>query len=88
LPRLDQNAEGKRLYRIRGQPPSLIHVPSGCPFHPRCDYAHLPEPCATLVPELRAIDELDHVAACHFAEAVAGTRPDDVRPTAAPTMPT
>src|SRR5437867_4379546 len=42
LPRLDQNAEGMRLYRIRGQPPSLIHVPTGCAFHPRCDYAQLP----------------------------------------------
>ena len=85
LPRLDQNAEGKRLYRIRGQPPSLIHVPPGCAFHPRCDYAQVPEPCATLLPELRSIDELDHLAACHFAERVAGTRPDDVRPAATPT---
>ena len=85
LPRLDQNADGKRLYRIRGQPPSLIHVPPGCSFHPRCDYAHVPEPCATVVPELRSVDELDHTVACHFAETVAGTRPDDVRPTAAPT---
>ena len=62
---------------------SLIHVPPGCAFNPRCDYAQLPEPCASSEPELRSIDELDHQAACHFAEKVAGTRPDDVRPTAA-----
>jgi oligopeptide/dipeptide ABC transporter ATP-binding protein len=85
LPRLDQNAEGMRLYRIRGQPPSLIHVPPGCAFHPRCDFAKAPEPCATVEPELRSIDELDHQAACHFAETVSGTNPDDVRPAAAPT---
>jgi peptide/nickel transport system ATP-binding protein len=80
LPRLDQSGEGVRLYRIRGQPPSLIHVPPGCAFHPRCDFAQLPEPCATLVPEARSIDELDHRAACHFAESVAGTTPDELRP--------
>ncbi len=34
LPRLD--AELERLAPIPGQPPSLIDVPSGCPFHPRC----------------------------------------------------
>ena len=47
LPRLDTGERSERLYRIKGQPPSLIFVPSGCPFHPRCDYAQLPEPCAT-----------------------------------------
>jgi oligopeptide/dipeptide ABC transporter ATP-binding protein len=83
LPRLDQSAEGMRLYRIRGQPPSLIHVPSGCAFHPRCDFAQLEEPCATLVPEARSIDELEHTSACHFAESVVGTTPEDLRPAAA-----
>jgi peptide/nickel transport system ATP-binding protein len=33
---------------IPGSPPDLRHVPSGCPFHPRCAFA-LPE-CATDVP--------------------------------------
>jgi oligopeptide/dipeptide ABC transporter ATP-binding protein len=84
LPRLDQNAEGTRLYRIRGQPPSLIFVPSGCAFHPRCEFARLPEPCSSLVPELRSVDELDHVAACHFAEEVATKTPEDMRPAVAP----
>src|ERR1700690_940509 len=34
IPRLDTAKES--LTPIRGQPPDLIHVPSGCAFHPRC----------------------------------------------------
>ena len=30
---------GEELHPIPGLPPSLIHVPSGCSFHPRCPYA-------------------------------------------------
>ena len=70
----------RQLYRIRGQPPSLIFVPPGCPFHPRCDFARLPDPCSTAVPALRSIDRLDHVSACHFAEEAAAKVPDDLRP--------
>ncbi len=29
----------ERLHPITGQPPSLINLPSGCKFHPRCPYA-------------------------------------------------
>jgi peptide/nickel transport system ATP-binding protein len=36
LPRL--NSSGGRLDQIPGQPPSLLNPPSGCPFHPRCEY--------------------------------------------------
>jgi oligopeptide/dipeptide ABC transporter ATP-binding protein len=70
LPRVDREERDQRLYRIKGQPPSLLHVPSGCAFHPRCDYAQLPEPCQTQRPELRATDPM-HLAACHFAEDLA-----------------
>ncbi|HYA49722.1 MAG TPA: ABC transporter ATP-binding protein, partial [Streptosporangiaceae bacterium] len=38
MPRLDRTRM-ERLLSIRGTPPSLINVPAGCPFHPRCDYA-------------------------------------------------
>ncbi len=30
---------GRRLPSIRGSVPALSDVPSGCPFHPRCEYA-------------------------------------------------
>jgi peptide/nickel transport system ATP-binding protein len=38
MPRLDRE-RSERLLPIKGTPPSLINVPSGCPFHPRCAYA-------------------------------------------------
>ena len=82
LPRLDENADGARLHRIKGQPPSLIFVPPGCAFHPRCEFAQLPEPCATEVPALRPIDSLGHKTACHFAEALRDVSRQDLLMTA------
>ena len=66
LPRVD-GRRSERLNRIIGQPPSLIRLPSGCAFHPRCDDRRLPEPCATQIPPLRDIGG-GHLSACHFAE--------------------
>jgi peptide/nickel transport system ATP-binding protein len=37
MPRLDRD-RSERLLPIAGTPPSLINVPSGCPFHPRCAF--------------------------------------------------
>jgi len=34
VPRLDEKDE--RLYQIEGQPPSLLNLPAGCRFAPRC----------------------------------------------------
>jgi oligopeptide/dipeptide ABC transporter ATP-binding protein len=68
LPRVDQGDKEDRLYRIKGQPPSLIFVPPGCAFHPRCDYAHLPAPCSTEVPVLREVLSAGHLSSCHFAD--------------------
>jgi oligopeptide/dipeptide ABC transporter ATP-binding protein len=79
LPRLDEDRSDVRLHRIKGQPPSLVHVPPGCAFNPRCEFARCPEPCSTELPQLRAIGELDHLAACHFSEEVAKLRPDDLK---------
>ncbi len=56
--------EKSELCPIKGQPPSLIDVPPGCAFSPRCPYAQ--ERCFTEEPELRAVDG-GHKAACHFA---------------------
>jgi peptide/nickel transport system ATP-binding protein len=39
IPRLDRPKPG-RLPTIRGLPPSLIDLPTGCSFIPRCDHAH------------------------------------------------
>ncbi len=54
MPRLDE-ARLERLLPIPGTPPSLIHVPSGCPFHPRCRYADSPRAQPDRVPELREV---------------------------------
>ena len=42
LPRLDHRARGTPLFRIEGQPPSLVHRPTGCAFHPRCPFQRYP----------------------------------------------
>jgi oligopeptide/dipeptide ABC transporter ATP-binding protein len=65
LPRLDRGRE-HQLHRIPGQPPSLIFLPTGCSFHPRCAYADLDGPCPTDKPVPIALAE-GHVSACHFA---------------------
>jgi peptide/nickel transport system ATP-binding protein len=38
MPRLDRTRQ-ERLQPIAGQPPSLINVPKGCVFNPRCAYS-------------------------------------------------
>jgi len=65
LPRL--NASGGRLEQIPGQPPSLLNPPSGCPFHPRCEYTM--DICRRELPELeRSVVGEDHLFRCHLDE--------------------
>jgi peptide/nickel transport system ATP-binding protein len=59
---LDEKQE--RLRPIKGSPPSLIFVPKGCPFHPRCPYVM--DICKTEVPVLEA-EEYPHASACHLS---------------------
>ena len=56
-----------RLYAIPGQPPSLINLPSGCPFRPRCEFASqvTDNRCATEYPDLRE-EQPSHSARCHL----------------------
>ena len=84
LPRVDDEAEDHRLRPIEGSPPSLIHVPPGCAFHPRCSFRRL-ETCSIERPHLVSHGDVDggHRAACHFAEEVAGVEPTDLRRTVA-----
>jgi peptide/nickel transport system ATP-binding protein len=65
MPRLDR-MRTERLRPIKGAPPSLINVPSGCPFHPRCPYADLQGVCVTDRPPLIDLGA-GHYSACHFA---------------------
>jgi len=80
LPRVDRGSRAERLYRIKGQPPSLIRVPPGCAFHPRCPLARLPDPCTTERPDLYTVTGgTEHRAACHFHEELAGVSADDLK---------
>ena len=66
MPRLDR-ARTSRLLPIRGTPPSLINVPSGCPFHPRCEYTGMNNGrCVQEVPLLRPVGP-GHMVACHLS---------------------
>jgi oligopeptide/dipeptide ABC transporter ATP-binding protein len=52
-----------RLKPIQGQPPSLINLPSGCSFHPRCPFVM--DQCVTEVPPLRQVaGSPTHRSAC------------------------
>ena len=57
--------EKKELTPIAGNPPSLINLPSGCPFAPRCPYAL--DICHEQMPE-RLVTETGHYSVCHFAD--------------------
>jgi peptide/nickel transport system ATP-binding protein len=66
MPRLDRTRQA-RLTPIAGQPPSLIHVPRGCVFNPRCRFIdRVPgKRCTTEHPEL--VETADnHEVRCHI----------------------
>jgi peptide/nickel transport system ATP-binding protein len=65
ISRLDSSSK-ERLQPIRGLPPSLIFVPPGCAFHPRCPYAF--DRCRKEVPQLLPVDG-HHASACHLSLA-------------------
>ena len=60
---LPKSGNRERLVAIEGQPPTIVHMPPGCPFSNRCAYAT--EACRQSVPELKPIDE-HHMTACHI----------------------
>jgi len=59
--------KGADLATIRGLPPSLLAIPPGCPFHPRCPYAQ--PVCQSLVPPPVGLGG-GRESACHFAREV------------------
>jgi peptide/nickel transport system ATP-binding protein len=68
MPRVDREVR-ERLVPIPGTPPSLINLPSGCSFHPRCGFAGLDGiPCTTVEPKL--LSNGSHPAACHLPPEV------------------
>ncbi len=68
VPRLDA-PRGERLVPIPGAPPSLVTLPAGCPFAPRCPLAL--EQCRQSEPALTPVAP-GHAAACIRSDQVTG----------------
>lgn len=69
IPIVDYYEEQKReRILLKGEVPSPIHAPSGCPFHPRCPYAT--KECRTAPPELKDTGNGHYVACYHVNENI------------------
>ena len=69
VPRLDYTA-GEALPVLEGTPPSVVDLPPGCPFAPRCPMAD--EVCLAAEPDLCQVMDSDgtHVAACYQMDLI------------------
>lgn len=68
MPRLDR-LRAERLVPVAGNPPSLINIPPGCAFHPRCAFREFaPCACDEVVPELLE-SYPKHDSRCHIPVA-------------------
>lgn len=64
---LESSGRGS-LRAIPGSPPSLINLPQGCSFRPRCRFElGVDSPCATSVPELTSVGQSR--SACHLGQS-------------------
>jgi oligopeptide/dipeptide ABC transporter ATP-binding protein len=75
LPRLDETGR-ERLTPIVGSPPSLLNLPPGCPFTPRCPLAQ--DICEQEEPDLFVTNSPAHLAACHFHDRLVGVSSADL----------
>ncbi|EST28228.1 peptide ABC transporter ATPase [Streptomycetaceae bacterium MP113-05] len=68
MPRIDRD-QTERLIPVKGSPPSLINIPDGCAFHPRCPYADVPKGNVTRTerPDLQETQS-GHWSACHLPQ--------------------
>jgi peptide/nickel transport system ATP-binding protein len=86
IPRMD-TPRGDELVPIAGRPPSLIHLPGGCSFHPRCPYVR--EAHRRVEPALERVNgQPGHKVACLldsatrrrlWGELQSGVKPADAR---------
>ncbi|TXT54211.1 MAG: Oligopeptide transport ATP-binding protein OppD [Candidatus Thorarchaeota archaeon] len=59
--------KGLKIRGIPGKVPDMVDLPSGCPFHPRCEYAI--DRCREELPEYREVEE-EHWVRCHRFEVL------------------
>jgi oligopeptide/dipeptide ABC transporter ATP-binding protein len=72
-----RGTRGEMLRPIPGQPPSLLRVPGGCPFHPRCRYVM--QRCRTAEPPVQQVaGGADHLSACWLPPDLTGTSDSSV----------
>ena len=86
IPRMDA-PRGEELVPIPGRPPSLINLPGGCSFHPRCPYVR--DAHRRVEPTLESVpDHENHQVACLldsgtrrklWEELQAGIKPEEAR---------
>jgi peptide/nickel transport system ATP-binding protein len=86
IPRLD-SPRGEELVPVAGRPPSLINLPTGCSFHPRCPYVR--EAHKKVEPTLDPVPgQPDHQVACLldtntrkklWSELRQGSKPEEAR---------
>ena len=86
IPRLDSPRD-EEIVPISGRPPSLINLPGGCSFHPRCPYVR--DRHRKVEPRLEPVEgEADHHVACLLEQSTrrklweelqAGKLPEDAR---------
>jgi peptide/nickel transport system ATP-binding protein len=67
IPRLTSDPS-LELAAIPGTPPSMIAVPSGCAFHPRCGYVdQVGAACSASIPDLLPVENgAHHLVRCHL----------------------
>jgi len=75
LPRMDLRSQD-RLTPIQGAPPSLVNLPPGCPFTPRCPIRAAI--CERTEPELLPVAGPGHLAACHLSDQLREREPGEL----------
>ncbi|CAA9401319.1 MAG: Oligopeptide transport ATP-binding protein OppF [uncultured Propionibacteriaceae bacterium] len=63
VPRLDADVK-EPLATLQGNPPSVVELPAGCPFAPRCPMVQ--DNCRVIEPPLYPTENPEHTAACHY----------------------
>jgi peptide/nickel transport system ATP-binding protein len=77
----EQGPGSERLRAIAGQPPSMVNIPSGCSFHPRCSYVM--DVCKVQDPPLEDVPGAEgHRSACWLSHELPGPDESVARETA------
>ncbi|MFB3078210.1 MAG: oligopeptide/dipeptide ABC transporter ATP-binding protein, partial [Lysobacterales bacterium] len=67
IPVVEPGAE-RDVIILQGEPPSSFSPPSGCHFHPRCQWQK--SICRSTYPEIELVGQSNHFAACHFVQEI------------------